>query len=68
MKEKLTPVQNDIFLYIKEFFSKNDQLPTAPKIANHFNCASNNIVEHLDRLKLKGYIEKNEVGKYRFKR
>lgn len=64
---ELTATQAKVFEYMVQFFHKNDQLPPNKKIAEHFNWSSaNSAYVHINALFLKGVIEKNEVGKYRF--
>jgi SOS-response transcriptional repressor LexA len=55
--------------FMVEFHKKNDQLPSARAIANHFGWASTNAAySHMERLAKAGHIEKNDAGKYRFSR
>lgn len=59
----------EVLLYMQDFYSRNDQLPPCTSIARHFgwNQISTG-VEYQRRLEREGLIEKNEIGKYRFKR
>lgn len=64
---ELTATQAKVFEYMVQFFRKNDQLPPNRTVADHFNWNStNSAYVHISALAMKGVIEKNEVGKYRF--
>jgi SOS-response transcriptional repressor LexA len=55
--------------FMREFFAENDMLPPCQAICYRFNWDSANTAGHHARaLAKKGYLEKNAVGKYRFKR
>jgi SOS-response transcriptional repressor LexA len=65
----LTTQQQHVLNYLHVFFGMNDALPSAMTIASAFGYASGNAAsELLLKLARKGYIEKNEVGGYRFTR
>ena len=59
--------QGEVLRYCAEFYTKNDQLPPRAMICRHFGWASWNAAEEmLQALESKGYLERNEVGKFRF--
>lgn len=65
----LTERQQKVLDYMREFFLENDQLPSAPKIAEHFGWKSPNTAQqHLVQLVRLRRLEANEVGKLRFVR
>jgi hypothetical protein len=64
--EELTERQDEILDYCRDFFSKNHQLPPAHVIAAEFEFNLNAAVTHLKILAKKGYLAKNQVGKYKF--
>jgi SOS-response transcriptional repressor LexA len=65
----LTIRQAESLDFIRAFYDRNDQLPPVDTIAEHFGFASRNAAhEMLLALERKGHIERNEVGKWRFKR
>lgn len=69
MKRSLSPVQVQVFAFMREFFAENDQLPPALEISNRFGWKRRgNAVWHLHQLHVNGYIEPNATGKYRFAR
>ncbi|MBT2300386.1 hypothetical protein J7E70_07900 [Variovorax paradoxus] len=69
MKRKLTNRQLSIFVYMRDFFKENDQLPPQATLSEHFGWKSYNAAAlHQKALASKGYLEKNAVGKYRFTR
>ncbi|MGJ7512366.1 hypothetical protein [Variovorax sp. GT1P44] len=69
MGRRISPVQKMIFGYMQEFFAENDQLPPLKAIASNFRYAGPQCVTGpLKALERLGYIERNAVGKYRFKR
>lgn len=58
-----------VLRYMREFFERNDQLPPMESIREHMGWASQNAATtHVARLERAGLIERNEVGKYRFRR
>ena len=64
---KLTQAQTRVLDYLHEFYTVNDQIPPAHRIAQHFGWASPNAAQqHLERLAARGYLRKNAVGKWRF--
>ena len=65
----LTATQSQVWHFLIEYFDRNDQLPPYKAIAERFGWASHNAaVEMMQALESKGYIERNESGKYRFAR
>lgn len=66
---KLTARQQQVLDFIRAFHAKNDQLPPMSSIAEAFGWKSVNSAQTFANiLEAKGYIERNEVGKYRFTR
>lgn len=66
---QLTARQQQVLDFLRAFYAKNDQLPPARSICDHFGWKSDNAAQTFTSiLEAKGYIEKNEVGKYRFTR
>lgn len=56
-KPSLTTKQYEIFMYTKEYIEKNGYAPTLQKIATQFGLKSlATVSEHLDEIKMKGYI------------
>ena len=67
--DKLTKTQRKVLNYCLLFLKDNDQLPPMSAIADNFGWASANAAQgHMNGLWNKGWIEYNEVGKYRFTR
>ena len=65
----LTPPQAAVYAYIHDYFCRNDQIPPTRAIQAHFGWASQTAaMGHLQRLHSKGWLERNEAGKYRFRR
>lgn len=63
----LTPRQQEVFDFMKEYFGRNDQLPPTRTIQEKFGFASQSAVMcHMKRIEKRGWIEKNEAGKWRF--
>lgn len=68
-RQPLSDQQQHVMNYLQVFFRMNDALPSAKTIANAFGHASANAAsEIMLKLARKGWIEKNEVGGYRFTR
>ena len=66
MKE-LTERQQEILVYAYDFYLCNDQIPPMRATARHFRFKSVNAVkDHFALLLNKGYLTRNEVGKYKF--
>jgi len=64
----LSQLQTEVFAFLVEFFNENDQLPPVAFIAFRFAKHANQIQEMLVAFEKKDLIEKNTVGKWRFKR
>ncbi len=65
--KRITHRQTDILIYAYHFYLRNDQLPPFKTIATHFEMASSNAIQdHFCSLLDKGYLERNEIGKYKF--
>ncbi|MBI4947938.1 transcriptional repressor LexA [Candidatus Berkelbacteria bacterium] len=57
----LTPKQKQILEYIQKFINKHDYAPSYREIAEHFGFSSvATVAEHIDNLKLKGYLSSDE--------
>jgi hypothetical protein len=55
--------------YLRTYFLTNDQLPPMAYVKEHFGWVSNNMAfGQYESLMAKGYLEKNDNGKYRFVR
>ncbi len=69
MKRRLTDKQLNVYCFMREFFQDNDQLPPQNTIVQKFGWKDErNAANYQRALEAKGYLEKNSVGKYRFKR
>lgn len=65
----LTPRQQEVYDFLREYFGRNDQLPPSRTIQEKFGFASQtNATLHMQRIAKRGWIEKNEAGKWRFTR
>lgn len=65
----LTKRQMEVLNFMKHYFMENDQLPTCQAIADRFGWASPNAAKTMQTaLEVRGWIEKNAAGKYRFVR
>lgn len=68
-KRPITPGQRRVLDYLRDFYEQNDQLPPMHAIRAHFGWSSDNAAQsHIDGLAARGYLERNEVGKWRFSR
>lgn len=66
---RVTERENQVLAFMKKFHREQDQTPPEAYIAKHFGWASANAAhEILIRLELKGEIERNVIGKWRFAR
>lgn len=66
---KLNPEQQQVLDYIREFFIKNDQIPPASVISQHFGWKSPTSAQrHLEQLARLRRVEINDVGRLRFVR
>jgi sulfur relay (sulfurtransferase) DsrC/TusE family protein len=69
MKERLTDKQLTVLCFVQDFFRENDQLPPMRTLAQYLGTSERaSGYYHYQVLEQKGYIERNAVGKYRFKR
>jgi SOS-response transcriptional repressor LexA len=69
MKRPITPGQRRVLDFLRDFHAQNDQLPPIQAIAAHFGWSSWNAAQtHIMGLVKRGYLERNEVGKWRFSR
>jgi repressor LexA len=57
-QRKLTDRQEEVLNYIKEFLQINNFAPTSGEIATHFNINLRPAQKHVERLYVKGYINK----------
>lgn len=65
----LTKRQREVLDFMRAFYARNDQLPPMAFISRHFGWKSQNAAQTFaDILAAKGFIEKNDVGRYRFTR
>lgn len=68
MSSNLTKTQAAALQFCRDYFARNDQLPPAKRMADHFSWASPNAAHDVFKaLEKQGHIERNENGKYRFK-
>lgn len=68
-KGSITPIQQMVLGFMREFFAQNDQLPPMQHIADHFGWPNaSNAHHHVSALIQRGHLERNAVGKYRFAR
>ena len=65
----LTHRQEQVLYFMRAFFAKNDQLPPCQYVRMAFGWKSDNAAQtHIAQLERRGYLERNETGKYRFTR
>lgn len=65
----LTKRQLDVLSFARSFLERNDEFPPMHAIAKHFGWKSNNAAQcHIDALASMGFVERNEIGNWRFKR
>lgn len=65
----LTQRQYQVLQFSMDFLKRNDQFPPMHAIAKHFGWKSNNAAQcHVDSLAVMGFVERNEIGNWRFKR
>jgi repressor LexA len=59
----LTPKQKQILEFINQFISENDYAPSYREIAEQFGFSSlATVAEHIDNLKLKGYLTSDDTS------
>ncbi len=64
---RLTQRQEQVLLFMWEFFKENDQLPPAHTIKENFGFSSDNgPYEMCVALERKGFLAKNSVNKFKF--
>ena len=68
MKKQLTDLQRSVYVFMREFFAENDQLPTVAVICEKFGKYPNQIHELQLALMKHGLIERNAVHKFKFAR
>ncbi len=56
----LTKRQKEILDFVKKFIKNNEYAPSIEEIAKYFKRSVGTIHEHLETLKLKGYLQKSE--------
>lgn len=65
----LTKRQIEVLEFAQGFLERNDEFPPMHAIAKHFGWRSNNAAQcHIDALAIMGFVERNEIGNWRFKR
>lgn len=65
----LTGRQRQVLDFAQGFLQRNDEFPPMHAIAKNFGWKSNNAAQcHIDALALMGFVERNEIGNWRFKR
>lgn len=65
----LSPRQQQVLNFARDFLGRNDEFPPMHAISRHFGWSSTNAAqEHIDALAKKGMIERNEIGNWRFAR
>ena len=63
----LTNRQAEVLNFMISYFQEQHQLPSSRSIADHFNFASQTAsMSHIFALTKKGYIEHNDVAKYKY--
>ena len=61
-REPLTPVQAKVYDYMVSYFGINDQLPPTRTIQDAFGWqAQTAAMQHVAKIKARGWLEKNEV-------
>lgn len=68
LKQAKAALMPEVLAYCREFFADNDQLPTQACIAQRFKVTEQTGHDYLHRLAKEGHIERNAVGKWRFRR
>jgi DNA-binding IclR family transcriptional regulator len=68
-RQPLTDKQLAVYVFMKDYFRENDELPPMGAIVRQFGLTANSTASGLQQqLVRKGYIEKNAAGRYRFVR
>jgi len=65
---KLSTLQINVFNVMVDFFKENDQIPPVHFVATTFNKYQNQRQEMYVGFEKRNMIERNAVGKFRFKR
>lgn len=58
----------EVLAYCHQFFAENDQLPPQASISEHFKFTEQVAQKYMRYLGEAGHLERNAVGKWRFKR
>ena len=66
MKQQLTDRQLEVFVYLKEFQKKEQDMPLLKEIAFNFDVSASAAHDQLRKLVAKGYLSKVRNGRYRF--
>ncbi len=65
--QNLTTRQLEVLGFALAFLDRNDEFPPMWAIAKHFGWKSNNAAQcHIESLARMGFIERNEIGNWRF--
>ncbi len=56
--EELTPRQEEILDFIKDFYRENGMPPTVREISDHYGISSSSMFDHLSALQKKGYLKR----------
>ena len=62
--KKLTPTQQEVLNFVRQYYADNRVMPTRPEIAKAFTRKTQTIAEHLEIMARKGAIHL-EPGKHR---
>lgn len=62
---ELTAKQREYVTYMRAFFVENDQLPSNKAMCQRFRVTHNAVQTHVRAICKKGYIQKNQIGKYK---
>lgn len=65
---ELRPMARRVLAYARMFLEDEDQFPPLKSTAARFGIRFQTVANHYKRLEEQGFIERNAVGKYRFKR
>jgi SOS-response transcriptional repressor LexA len=69
IRAKQSDKQIEVYQFLVDYFNRNDQLPSCRAISNHFGWSSDNAAFcFMSTLQKRGFIEKNDAGKWRFSR
>lgn len=59
---------SEVLAYCHQFFAENDQLPPQSCISEHFQFTEQVAQKYMQKLADAGHLERNAVGKWKFKR